>query len=243
MKRSLWVLAFLCFELMADTAARPPHLPPIPIQKFQQRSAVPGVQLTLTRDEIEYENRVHFFTLAASAAKIEKTKREAALLKAENDFNRAAKLVRSAAISETEYRERKLDAIAAKLEVEEQDHIIAELTLDAEITELYRRWENGEKEDLTLVADYYLRRWENLLKLNRIQKRKAEARQDFATWHLGIAKKLNSKGAMTAEEVDSAELSATLAKSAIDLATEKITEAEKAIEDAKKTVDRAKKQS
>lgn len=242
MKRSLWVLAFLCFDLVADTA-RPAHLPPSPIQPFRQRVAAPGSSLPLTRDEIEYENRVHFFTLATSAAKIEKTRREATLIKAQNDFNRAAKLARTAAITETEYREKKLDSIAAKLEVEEQDHIITELTLDAEITDLYRRWENGEKEDLKLVADYYLRRWENLLKLTRIQKRKAEARQEFATWHLGVAKKLNSKGAMTAQEVDSAELNATLAKSAIDLATEKITEAEKAIEDAKKTLDRAKKQS
>jgi hypothetical protein len=224
MKRSLWVLAFLCLDGMAAPAA-------------------PGVPLTLTRDAIEYENRMHFFTLAASAAKVEKIKREAALIKAQSDYNRAAKLARSSAVTETEYRERKLDFIAAKFEVEEQDHIIAELTLDAEMTDLYRRWENGEKEDLKLVADYYLRRWENLLLLTRIQKRKAEARQDFATWHLIVAKKLNSKGAMTAQEVDSAELSASLAKSAIDLATEKITEAEEAIEDAKKTLDRAKKQS
>lgn len=242
MKRSLWVLAFLCLEGAADTA-RPAHLPPTPIHPFLQRVAAPGSSLPLTRDEIEYENRVHFFTLAASAAKIEKTKREATLIKAQNDFNRAAKLVRTSAITEAEYRERKLDSVAAQLEVQEQDHIITELTLDAEITDLYRRWEKGEKEDLKLVADYYLRRWENLLALNRIQKRKAEARQDFATWNLGVAKKLNSKGAMTAEEVDLAELNASIAKSAIDLATEKITEAEKAIEDAKRTLERAKKQS
>ena len=93
------------------------------------------------------------------------------------------------------------------------------------------------------MADYYLRRWENLLLLNKIQKRKAEARQDFTTWQLGVAKKLSGKGAITAQEVDSAELGAAISKSAIDLATEKITEAEKAIQDAKKTLDRAKKQS
>jgi hypothetical protein len=190
------------------------------------------------RDEIEFENRVRFFRQAIATANQTKKKRQAVALNADLNLARSEKLVGTASVSESELREHRYLAEAAKLEVLEQDHIIRELEMDAEIAELNRRWAAGELEDLATIASYHFKRWKNIADLYRITLQRAKAYQEWTEWNFKTATKLLASNATSQAEVDTAALEVSLSQTDYDQALIGIAEAEKSADEAKATLER-----
>lgn len=197
----------------------------------------------LNRDEIEYENRVRFFRQATLAAKQEKLKKEAALLEAEAAWKRGEILHKKNVLTESDYRDRRYARDTLQAEVEEQKHLIVQLAMDAEVAELYRRFAAGELEDLIAIADYHVRRWENIVELNKATLKKAQAYKDWSEWSHAVISRLVRSGASTQESLDEWTKHVAMSKADHDITVERIREAELSVAEAKVTLARARRQA